>query len=102
MRFGLSEADFQTLQNLVLTPIRKKQIKIFIFGSRATGRHHQFSDIDLLLVPMSAQNLTGAELSKIKEDIEESRFPIKVDLVLMQDLAESYKASVLAQMLELV
>lgn len=100
MRFGLSEAEFKLLEDLVLTPIKKKQIKIYVFGSRATGKHHQFSDIDLLLVPTSSQSLTGAELGKIKEDIEESRFPIKVDLVPIQDLAESYKESVMSQMVE--
>ena len=101
MKFGLSESDFKLLTDLVITPIKNKSAKIYVFGSRANGKNHKFSDIDLLIEPTASEVIKISELSKIKEQIEESRFPIKVDIVLMQDLAESYKSRVLMERIEI-
>lgn len=101
MKFGLSDSDFQILLNLVLEPLKKKSIKLYIFGSRATGRQHKFSDLDLLIEPPNDKPISVSELSEIKEAIEESRFPIKVDFVLMDELAESYKDRILKEKIEI-
>ncbi|MCM0606891.1 MAG: nucleotidyltransferase domain-containing protein [Xanthomonadaceae bacterium] len=62
--------------------------KVWIFGSRARGDEKKFSDLDVLyesktLLPLSV-------LSKIKEDIEESKITIKVDIVLLKDLPKTF------------
>ena len=96
MKFGLTEAQYLLLIQLVALPIEKVGGKIWIFGTRARGDHKQFSDIDLLIeLPkdISSSRLMGA----VKDDLENSRLPFKVDLVQVQDLAESYRAGVLAE-----
>ena len=101
MTFGLNSADYKLLENLVITPLKQKSVRVFVFGSRATGRNHPFSDIDLLLEPLPTRPIELSELSQIKESIEEARFPIKVDLVLFDDLAQSYKNRVLQEKIEI-
>ena len=99
MRFGISDKDFEILENLVLQPLRKRGAQIYLFGSRAKDCHHPFSDVDLLIqceVPISP-----SELFEIKEAIQESNFPYTVDLVEESELADSYKDSVFAQRVKL-
>ena len=94
MRWGLSDTDFKLLQGLVLVPLKANNVAIYIFRSRARGTNHNFSDIDLLLVPDPHPPLSNHKLSKIKEDADDSRLSVKVDLVLDDQLADSYRSSV--------
>jgi predicted nucleotidyltransferase len=94
MTFGFSENEFELLLRLVIAPLKTQGLKVFIFGSRATGKHHKFSDVDILWENPHNLELPKAFISNIKEEIEESRFPVKVDLVASLDLAESYRDTV--------
>lgn len=95
MNFGLSDQHYQQLLDLVINPLKKLNATVYIFGSRAQGKHHPFSDIDILY-SVSNKASISREVFLIKESIEESNFPIKVDLVNEAELAKSYVSSVLA------
>lgn len=101
MTFGLSKDEFEVLNGIVIEPLKKMSCRVFIFGSRATGTNHPFSDVDLLFEPTTIGQPTTSALGLIKEAIEESRFPIKVDLVCSDDLAKSYRDRVFAERIEL-
>lgn len=92
MKYGMTEEQFQILESLVIHPLKEQGAQVFIFGSRTSSRFHSHSDVDLLYQIHTM--LPSGVLSKIKEDIEESRFPFMVDLVNDIDLAESYRKSV--------
>lgn len=96
MKFGMNEEQYALLDQLVLTPLKKQNCQVYVFGSRVRGTHHPYSDIDLLFKPTDAQPLPAGFLSQIKENIEESRFPFTVDLVNEEELASSYRDSVLS------
>lgn len=58
-----------------------------------------FSDVDLLVSPATSGSAAGARTARaligaIRERLEESRFPYKVDLVYEPDLAEAYREAV--------
>ena len=91
MKFGLSERDFQILKTTFYTPLKLLGAEIYIFGSRATGNHKPFSDIDILVC--SSEDL-DQEIDDFQEKLIESDFSIKADIVLEKNLAESYKESV--------
>lgn len=99
MRFGMSTEQFEVLDQLVIRPLKAQGATVFIFGSRATGRHHPYSDVDLLYKADS--NLPSGFISSLKEKIEESSFPFAVDLVNSSELAQSYRQSVEGQLIEL-
>ncbi len=101
MKFGMTEDQFQILDSLVIGPLKKNGARVFLFGSRATGQHHPHSDVDILYKPGPNFELATNLISEIKESIEESRFPFKVELVAESDLAESYKPSVTKNLVEL-
>jgi len=55
-----------------------KKTKVYLFGSRARGDHTEFSDIDLGF--LSEEDISE-ELCLLREIIEESWLPYKVDIV---------------------
>lgn len=92
-KFGLKEDDYNLLKKLVIDPLSVLGCKIYIFGSRARGDNHPYSDVDILY-DTQGDSVSLSQISMIKESIEESRFPVKVDLVSSDELALSYKQQV--------
>lgn len=101
MKFGLTDTELKLLFTKVIDPLKSAGCRVFIFGSRATGSHKTFSDVDLLFFPNPDTPIQGSSLFLIKEDIENSRFPFKVDLVNASDLATSYKDQILREKIEI-
>ena len=63
--------------------------KTFIFGSRATQTNRKYSDIDLGIsgpVPLSSK-----QYIQIKDALEESDLPYKVDVVDFSEVSEEFK-----------
>lgn len=77
MRFGLSASDWQIIDSLAIQPLKSLGAKVYVFESRARG------DQQPLYI-----------VGQIKDNLEESNLKIKVDLVDMDDLAESYRENV--------
>jgi predicted nucleotidyltransferase len=101
MKWGMTAEQYALLENLIITPLKNHQCRVYIFGSRVRGTHHSHSDIDLLFKVPANKPLPSGFLSTIKENIEESRFPFTVDLVNEVELAKSYRESVLEERVEL-
>lgn len=99
--FGLTDDEKLLLENLVIQPLKKQGCRVWIFGSRATGQHQKFSDIDILFEKPLNQSLPPGFLSTIIENAENSRLNYKVDLVDNENLAESYRPSVMASRREI-
>lgn len=97
MIYGMTPAQFEILDVLVVKPLKLAGADVFIFGSRATGKHHSHSDVDLLYQVPEGTALPPGFISNLSEAIEESKFPFAVELVADTDLAESYRPTVLAQ-----
>ena len=93
MKFGLSDEQYSILNALLIQPLKAKKAQVYVFGSRARGKFHPFSDIDVLFIEEKDFSISASDISKIKTDLENSNLAIKVDLVRNQDLAQSYIAS---------
>lgn len=65
----------------VFAPVlrRHPHARLALFGSRARGDARRASDIDLALV--SLEPLPAAEMAALREALEESRVPWRIDLV---------------------
>lgn len=99
MKFGLTQNEYDYLQEELVIPLKETGANVWIFGSRARGDHKKFSDIDIL-VESHDKNISSL-LSNIREKFEEGNFPYKIDLLLIEDLAQSYKDSVLEDRIRL-
>ncbi len=82
----LSDLELKTLKDLrrfLKDFFRNEKVRIYLFGSRARGDNTPFSDVDIgFLVNRDISD----KLTILKEILEESNFPYKVDLV---DLSEN-------------
>ncbi|MEN0059143.1 MAG: nucleotidyltransferase domain-containing protein [Bdellovibrio sp.] len=100
MKFGLKDSDFDFLEKNLILPLKDRGFKVYIFGSRATGKNHPFSDVDILIEgEISAES--SSKIGAIKEFFEESNFPYKIDLVNERHLAESYRPGVMRERIEI-
>ena len=95
MTFGLSESDYQILNDYLILPLKTSYAKVYVFGSRARGQNHPFSDIDILFEEDPQHPIPIERISLFKDRLENSNMTVKVDLVNWNNLAESYKPSVL-------
>ncbi len=87
---GLATRNWELIKAIALIPLEAAGCEVWAFGSRARNDHKEFSDLDLLVIGMPSTTL----LNRIREQLEESSVPIKVDLVADSELAQAYRASV--------
>ncbi|MEK6704271.1 MAG: nucleotidyltransferase domain-containing protein [Bdellovibrionota bacterium] len=90
MKFGLRTEELDFILKTIKAQLDPSQkAKVFLFGSRATGKFKTFSDIDLLVGAIPV--LTGAQKDVLEEAFEESELPYKVALVLEHQLQPSFR-----------
>jgi predicted nucleotidyltransferase len=70
---------------------------VWAFGSRVTGRHKPYSDLDLVIV--ADQPLSLEQMATLREVFDESDLTIRVDLVDWAIASESFRRIILQQYL---
>lgn len=66
---------------------------VWAYGSRVTGHSHPASDLDLVAF---ASPLQSAAVSGLREALEESNLPFRVDLFVWEQVPESFRATIMA------
>jgi len=90
---GLRPQDLKIIEQAVAKELPASQApKLWLFGSRATRTHKKYSDVDLLLE--ASPPATRAQLSKIRESLEESSLPYKVDILRPDDVYPAFLDSI--------
>ena len=85
----------EATRRLTLAALRGLPVKIFLFGSRATGTASPHSDIDVAV--QCAGALPAGTLAGLRERLEESHIPYRVDLVDLNTAEPSLRRRVLAE-----
>jgi predicted nucleotidyltransferase len=87
MRFGLSETEYEFITETIVKPLAAHGATVWCFGSRARGNNLRFSDLDLMVdAPADLQS----QLDELAEQLVESNFPYKVDIVQLRSFAKAY------------
>ncbi|MCW7752399.1 nucleotidyltransferase domain-containing protein [Desulfobotulus sp. H1] len=73
------EKYMNLLKNIILSRINRKEVMVFLFGSRVSGRHGSRADVDIGF--LSHGKLPASLLHGIRNAIEDSIIPLEVDLV---------------------
>lgn len=83
----LSETDWLIIRNILHAYV--PDCNVWAFGSRATGRAKQYSDLDLAI---SGNKPLGLDLAaQLAEAFAESDLPYKVDIVDWTTASESFR-----------
>jgi predicted nucleotidyltransferase len=93
-----SAQDLKEVKKIVLAALTKYPMRIFLFGSHATGRAGLASDIDVAILPEA--DLPAGLMSQIREELEQSNVPYQVDLVDISTTDEAFRQRVLQEGLE--
>lgn len=67
-------------------------VRVFAFGSRATGTARRFSDLDLCL--RGPMRLSNNILSAIQGELEESDLPYRVDVIDWHAISPSFRQAI--------
>jgi predicted nucleotidyltransferase len=87
MCYGLSQKEYEFIYQTVVVPLKAHGAVIWCFGSRARGTHSRFSDLDLMV---ESQRDLSSIVAEISDQLVNSNFPYKVDLVELNNFAKSY------------
>ena len=86
--------SFQQDKEKIIRIIKKylPDCTIYLFGSRARGKHHPGSDIDLALD--NEEKIKRHLIGDILEELEETSIPFKIDLVDIKSVSESMREQI--------
>ncbi len=68
----------EDLRDFLKEFFKDKKVEVYLFGSRARGNFSEFSDVDIAIY---SEEDISKELTLLREILEESNFPLKIDIV---------------------
>lgn len=71
------------------------RVKVYLFGSWATGKPHRASDIDIAVD--AEKSIPRELLARLRERLDESRIPYRVEVVLLDEVDEALRRRILAE-----
>ncbi|GAB4461242.1 MAG: hypothetical protein Kow0070_18550 [Anaerolineales bacterium] len=95
MKSSVLAHDLRTTKKIVLDHLRGKNIKVYLFGSHATGKARPHSDIDVAI--LSRRRVSPAILTEIREKLEESDIVRTVEIVDLSQTDAAFRQRVLKE-----
>ncbi len=84
-----SDHYLAVVKKIVLQNIPKDRFNVFLFGSRTSKKHRHSSDIDIGI--KGHKPIDDKVILKIKEEIDESIVPFKVDIIDFSKVDDKFK-----------
>jgi predicted nucleotidyltransferase len=91
----LNPLDRVAIERIVSGVLRGREIGLKLFGSRARGDARQASDIDLAM--MAKPDVSLDELAEIREALEASNIPYRIDLLDYTKVSDSLRRAIDAE-----
>lgn len=95
MKFGLTQDQYSFIKKNVVLVLEEENAEVFVFGSRAKDTYTKFSDLDLMVRVNKVTPKLKTLLSSIKEFLDDSNFPFNVELVIEEEIAQSYRMDII-------
>ena len=83
------------LKRLILDFLKDYDVKVLLFGSRARSDSRDTSDVDIGLLPGADFKLHL--ISLLREAIEESTIPYKVDVINLNETSQDFREEVMKE-----
>jgi len=80
------------VRSIVAEALAGQPAEVYLFGSWATGRQRRSSDIDVAIEPKGA--LATGTLARVREALEESTVPYRVDVADLSQCAPDFRQRV--------
>jgi predicted nucleotidyltransferase len=89
------ESSLGLLKSLANDVFKGEGIIVVLFGSRARGDYFETSDVDVGILPVGEVN--KSKISLLRERIENSNIPYKVDVVDLSQASKEFTDKVLEE-----
>jgi predicted nucleotidyltransferase len=86
----MSEPEVKDKVITIITSELGSNVGIFLFGSRSQNMNKTFSDFDIGII--DSMPIERHKIAKIREALEESTIPYKIDLVDFHSVSPTFKA----------
>ena len=93
-----SDAVLKRVRELVTTSLEGYHVRVYLFGSHATGAVHEASDVDVAVDVV--EPLPPGVLARLREALEESTIPYRVEVVDLRDADADFRERVLREGIE--
>ena len=93
MASATADTAIEEVRRIVLNRLSGRDATVVFFGSRASGSASVASDIDVAVLPR--RPLPTGLLSRIREALEESHVPYRVDVVDLSSVDPAFRKRVL-------
>ncbi|RZN13529.1 MAG: nucleotidyltransferase domain-containing protein [Methanosarcinales archaeon] len=95
MNITVYEKALKVLENIAKDAFKDSEVQIVLFGSRARGDYAKTSDIDIGILPNGEIN--RKELILLREKVENSNIPYKVDVVNLSQTSKEFTEKALKE-----
>jgi uncharacterized protein len=92
---SIPHQSLELVRALVLAHVRREDVAVYLFGSRARGDARAGSDIDIGLLPRGA--LERGCLADLRERLEDLPIPYRVDVVDLTETSEVFRRRALEE-----
>ena len=93
-----SDAVLERVRELVVSSLERYDVRVYLFGSHATGGVHDASDVDVAVDVL--EPLPPGVLARVREALEESTIPYRVEVVDLRDAGAEFRERVLREGIE--
>lgn len=87
-----TEPILRKVRELIYQVLAAQDVDVYLFGSWAKGTYGSSSDIDVGIEPHTP--LPAGTLATLRERLEESDIPYRVEVVDLTDVDEAFRAAV--------
>lgn len=87
--------DLDAARRIVRNIVGAEDARLFLYGSRARGDAGPRSDIDIAVLPR--RSLPPGVLARIREALDESTIPYRVEILDLSTVNEEFRRNVLAE-----
>jgi predicted nucleotidyltransferase len=92
MKTSVLARDLETVREIVLEQLRGYKVRVYLFGSQATGKADRYSDIDVGVLPLDP--LPDLVFFNIREALNESDVIRTVDVVNLLEAGDKLRQRV--------
>ena len=89
----MSKKYLHELSTLIPEHFNKGEATIILFGSRARRENSEHSDVDVGI--LASGKLDDSKIILLKEAIENSNIPYKVDIISINEASEDFKNEIM-------
>lgn len=99
MQIDIESKYLEHVKNIINSILQDTNLKIYVFGSRVTGKAKQYSDLDIALKANS--EIDSDKITKIKFELEETTIPYKIDVIDLNVISDTFKKCIEKDLVEI-